>query len=303
MKKLKYLLGVATVAMLFACKKDTTDAPTFDVATNRTEFNVADSVEFNISGYADVIGFYSGESGKEYKFRDRTEATDAKLQLNVSTRVLYGVQDNLALLYSTDFDNTYTPAGIAVAKWTDITSRFTLSTAAPSAVGAITPSGDVDLSDIVVPGKPIYFAWRYLGQPSATSAQGGRTWRIHEFNLSKKLTNGAVVSVVNVNSASWLGVDVKNPANAWTVQTGVPPLYFAPAGTVLESEDWAVSRALFPNAVKPDAAIGIKAFTDPIANYKYKFDAAGTYTVTFVAKNATPNEVKEEIKELTITIK
>lgn len=303
MNKLKYILGALLIPAIYACKKDTPDEPTFNVATAKTEYSVADSVEFKIDGYADIIGFYSGEAGKEYRYRNRLESNDGKLHLNISTRVLYGTQaNNLALMYSTDFDNLYTPAGIAAATWKDITNRFTFSTAAAGGLGAITPSADVDLSDLPVSGKPIYFAWRWVGQASATAALGGRTWRIHAFNLTNK-TASAAVPIANVTSAGWLGIDVKNTANKWTIQTADPALFFAPASTLLESEDWAVSKALFPNSVSPDVSTNIKAYTDRMRNYKYKFSAPGTYTVTFVGKNALNGNVKETVREVTVTVK
>ncbi|MFN0291471.1 DUF5017 domain-containing protein [Pedobacter helvus] len=303
MNKLKYTLGVLLILAVYACKKDTPDEPTFSVSTAKAEYNVADSVEFQMNGYADVIGFYSGEAGKEYRYRNRLESNEGKLHLNISTRVLYGAQtNNLSLLYSTDFDNMYTAEGIAAATWTDITNRFTYSTAAAGGLGVITPSADVDLSDLPVSGKPIYFAWRWVGQASSSAATGGRTWRIHAFNLTNK-TATAAIPVATVTSAGWLAIDVKNPVNKWTIQAADPSLYFAPASTTLESEDWAVSKVLFPNKVSPDVSINVKAYTDKMKNYKYKFSQPGTYTVTFIAKNGLNGNVKETIKELTITVK
>lgn len=303
MNKFNYILGALLITSVYACKKDTPDGPTFSVSTAKTEYNVADSVEFNVEGYADVIGFYSGEAGKEYRYRNRLESNEGKLHLNISTRVLYGAQaNNLSLLYSTDFDNIYTPAGINAAKWTDITNRFTLSTAAAGGLGVITPTADVDLSDLPVSGKPIYFAWRWVGQASDTAPLGGRTWRIHAFNLSNK-TATATIPIATVTSASWLAVDVLNPINKWTIQTADPSLFFAPAGTTDPSEDWAVSKVLYPNRVSPDAGVGIKSYIDSMKNYKYKFSQPGTYTVTFVAKNGLNGNVKEVVRELTVTVK
>lgn len=304
MNKLKYILGALLIPAIYACKKDTPDEPTFNVATAKTEYSIADSVEFKIDGYADIISFYSGEAGKEYRYRNRLESNDGKLHLNISTRVLFATQaNNLTLMYSTNFDNLYTPAGIAAATWTDITDRFTLSSAPPLANGAITPSADVDLSDLPVSGKPIYFAWRWVGQASATAGLGGRTWRIHAFNLTNKTATSAI-PIATVATAGWLAVDVKNPVNKWTIQTTLDPaLFFAPASTLLESEDWAISKALFPNSVSPDLGTNIKAYTDRMRNYKHKFSAPGTYTVTFVGKNALNGNVKETVREVTVTVK
>lgn len=303
MNKLKYILGLLLIPAVYACKKDTPDAPTFNVVTSKAEYNLADSVEFQMSGYADVIGFYSGEAGKEYRYRNRLESDQGKMHLNIQTQVLYGTQaNNLSLLYSTDFDNIYSVDGISKATWKDITNRFTLSTAAAGAVGTAVTSADVDLSDLPISGKPIFFAFKWVGQASTTAALGGRTWRVPAFNLTNKTASGTS-TIATVTSASWLAIDVKNTANKWTIQSTTPFLYFAPNSTLTESEDWAVSKALFPNKVSPDVSVNVKAYTDRMKNYKYKFSKAGVYTVTFIAKNGLNGNVKEVVKELTVTIK
>ena len=303
MNKLKYILGTLLITSVLACKKDTPDEPTFSVSTAKAEYNVTDSVEFKMDGYADVIGFYSGEAGKEYRYRNRLESNEGKLHLNISTQVVFASQkNNLALMYSTDFDNIYTVAGLQAAKWTDITDKFTLALDIGSTNSVVTASEDVDLSSLVVSGKPIFFAFKYIAQSSATAALGGRTWRVPAFNLTNK-TPSAVVPISTVTSAGWIAIDVKNAANKWVIQSTTPFLYFAPNSTTLESEDWVVTRAIFPKQVSPDRGTGIKAYTDRMKNYKYKFSQPGTYTVTFVAKNGLNGNVKEVVRELTVTVK
>ena len=303
MKHIKYILGLMSILLTFSCTKEKIEHPAFEVSTEKTEYNVGDSITFKFSGDADIISFYSGETGKEYRYKDRTESNTSKLNLNISTQVLYGAQtDNLHLMYSTNFNNTYSAEGIAAATWTDITSRFTLSSSAANGVGAVTPSGDVDLSDLPVSGKPIYFAFKYVGQTAVSAATGQRTWRIPVFNLTNKNASGSL-SIATVTTAGWLAIDVLNAANKWTIQSTTPFLFFTPASTLLPSEDWVITGALFPNSVSPDMGKGIKTYLDPIADYKYAFSAPGTYTITFVATNANDAGIKSIVKELTIVIK
>lgn len=304
MKNLKYLLGLSLLVLVVAaCKKDTPDTPSFNVETIGKELKVADSVEFKIDGYADVIGFFSGEPGKEYRFRNRLEANDSKIFLDISTQVLNASQrNNLSLWYSTDFAKVYTPAGIESSNWTNITSRFTLAPDGGTAASAVVPSGKIDITDLVVQGKPIFFGFKYVAQNSATPGTGGRTWRVPVFNLTSEFPGGAS-TLANVTDALWTPVDVKNPANKWVVQAATPFLYFAPNSTLTESEDWAITREIFTNKVNPDKGAGIKAYTDRMANYKHKFSQPGTYTVTFVGKNGLSGNVKEVVRELTVTVK
>ncbi|WP_171047946.1 DUF5017 domain-containing protein [Pedobacter xixiisoli] len=303
MNKFKYILGALLITSVYACKKDNPEELTFNVSTSKAEYNVADSVEFNIEGYADVIGFYSGESGKEYRFRNRLEANDAKVFLDISTQVLNASQrNNLSLWYSTDFTKVYTPEGIQNSTWTDITSRFTLAPDGGTAASAVVPSGKIDITDLVVLGKPIFFGFKYVAQNSPTAGTGGRTWRVPVFNLTSEFPGGTS-SLANVTDALWTAVDVKNPANKWIIQATTPFLYFAPNSTLTESEDWAITRDIFTNKVNPDKGVGIKAYIDKIKNYKYKFSTPGTYTVTFVGKNGLNGNVKEVVRELTVTVK
>lgn len=303
MNNLKYLLGLFLAILVIAsCKKDTPDIPSFNVETIGKEHKVADSIEFKIDGYADVIGFFSGEPGKEYRFKDRLEANDAKISLNISTQVLSATQrNNLSLWYSTDFAKVYTAAGIENSTWTNITSRFTLAPDGSTSASAVTSSGNIDISDLIVKGKPIFFGFKYVAQSSATPGAGGKTWRVPVFNLTSEFPGGSSV-LASVTDALWTPVDVKNPANKWIVQTTTPFLYFAPNSTLLESEDWAITREIFTNKVSPDKGLGIKAYTDRISNFKYKFSQPGTYTVTFVGKNGLNGNVKEVVRELTVTV-
>ncbi len=304
MNNLKYLLGLFLLGFVIAsCKKDTPDIPSFNVETIGKEIKVTDSIEFKIEGYADVISFFSGEPGKEYQFRNRLEANDSKIFLDISTQVLNASQrNNLSLWYSTDFAKVYTPEGIQNSTWTNITSRFALAPDGGTAASAVVASGKIDITDLVVLGKPIFFGFKYIAQNSATAGTGGRTWRVPVFSLTSEFPGGTS-SLANVTDALWTAVDVKNPANKWVIQATTPFLYFAPNSTLTESEDWAITREIFTNKVSPDKGLGIKAYTDRISNYKYKFSQPGTYTVTFVGKNGLNGNVKEVVRELTVTVK
>lgn len=304
MNKLKYFLGFLSLPLMLACQKNDPIAPSFDVKTDKLEYAVTDSVRFSLTGYADIISFYSGEPGKEYRYKDRTESTDSKLKLSLSTQVVFAAQKkNLSLWYSTDFSNVYSVNGLKSATWTEITDRFTLSADIGSTNGVKTNSGEVDLSDLPVSGKPIYFAFKYQAQASATAGLGGRTWRVYAFDLYNKDASGGTTTLASVTTAGWLAIDVENPANKWTIQTAEPALYFAPNSTLLASEDWAVSRPIFPTAIKPDTGVGIKGYLDKMINYAYKFSAPGVYTITFVAKNTNNLGLKEVVKEITVTVK
>lgn len=305
MKKILYSSIALAFLALSSCQKDEPGAPSFDVVAERTEVGINDSLTFRFRGDADVITFYSGELGKEYRFRDRTNVDDLKLQLTLGTRVLYGTQtNNFSILCSSDFEGKYSPDGIKEEQWTDITSKFTLSaTPAGGSTTVTTLSGPVDLSEFVKKDKPLYFAFRYKSDTSATTATGGRTWRVYDFNLETVAADGAVSTVSTARTGGWISVDIKNKANKWTIASTAPFVYFAP-GSTSPSLDWAISAPFQPTLVNPDKGTPIKAFLlKTPTEFKHAFGKVGTYKVTFVAKNVNSHGTREVVKELEITVK
>lgn len=305
MKKISYFSIALIVLAVISCRKDEPDTPTFNVSVGQSTINVNDSVTFHFDGNADVITFYSGELGKEYSNKDRTNAEGLKLQLTLGTRVLYGIQtDNLSLLCSSEFSGLYNPAGIKEEEWIDITKKFTLSPTPPSlATTVTTTSGPVDLTEYVVKDKPLYFAFKYKSDTSATTALGGRTWRVYAFDLEAVATDGVVSTISTAKTGGWISIDIKNPANKWTIASAAPFLFFAP-GSTSPSLDWVISAPFQPTLVNPDKGTPIKAFLGRIpGEYKYVFKTAGNYKVTFIAKNVNGEGDKEVIKELDITVK
>jgi len=291
------LLGLSL--SIFSCKKENVEEPTFDVKTDKTQYKVGDSITFKFSGSADIISFYSGEGTKEYQYKDRLEATGGKLKLNITTQGLYATQtNNLKLMYATEFNNVYSPDGIKTGNWKEISSRFTFGEG-----GTQVASGDIDISDLPEPGKPIWFAFKYVGLASATAGTGGKTWRVYAFTLTNTSALGKVSAIANVKNAGWIAVDVENPVNKWTFASTDPAMIFAPNSTLLPSEDWAISSPFSPNKISPDLGTGIKTVLDNMKDFKYAFPEAGTYTVTFVAKNANNYGIKEIVKQITLTIK
>lgn len=305
MKKIFYFSIALISLVIISCRKDEPGTPTFDVSVDQNTVNVNDSLTFHFDGTADVVTFYSGELGKEFQYKDRTNVDGLKLQLTLGTRVLYGIQtDNLSLLCSNDFNGQYTPAGIKEEQWTDITKKFTLSpTPASQAATVTTTSGPVDLSEYVVKDKPLYFAFKYKSDTSATTALGGRTWRVYAFDLEAVAANGVVSTITKAQTGGWTSIDIKNHANKWTIASAAPFLFFAPLNTS-PSLDWVVSAPFQPTLVNPDKGTPIKAFLGKTPEgYKYAFKTAGTYKVTFIAKNVNGEGDKEVIRELDITVK
>ena len=71
------------------------------------------------------------------------------------------------------------------------------------------------------------------------------------------------------------------------------------------SEHWAISKAINTEKVDlgPDWSASIKGvFTAAISEYRYKYAKPGTYKAVFVASNNSIDDVKQVVKEITLTI-
>lgn len=303
----KYILGLLLSPIFFSCKKEEVATPVFDVVTNKVEYNAGDSVVFNFTGEPDLITFYSGEKGKEYQFKDRMNMEGAVVNLEFSSRVLFGSQENnLSLVASTDFNGTYDSTNIYNATWVPITDRFTLASAAAGANSPApgTPSGKKDITDLVVPGKPLYIAFKYVGEkpPAATPTQ--RTWRFVSFSLTSTFPDGSLYSLLTLTPTNFVPVDVINKVNIWTysVQGTTPQYELAPKSTLLPTEDWLITNPVYPTRVSPDAGVAIKDYSKRLGSYTYYFKEPGEYKVTFVAANTNAKDVVAVTRELTIKV-
>lgn len=303
MIKLRHISSLLVVAALVGCnKRDKLDTPDFSVNTAKTEYKAGDSIIFNFTGSPDVITFYSGEPGFEYKHKDRTELEGGATSLSFGTRVLFGTEQNsLSVMASTDFTGYYDTNAVKAASWTNITNRFQLDPSL-TGTGVITPSGVANISDLVISGKPLYIAYRYLGAkpPGATATQ--RTWRVQSFSLTNSYPGGNVSTLASLFTAGWVNVDFQNPANLWKQEVSLGYLQFAPNGSMVASEDWAVSKPFYVAKVSPDKGVAIKEYMLRKTEHAYVFNAPGTYRVTFVGSNTNAKEIKTVVKELDITV-
>lgn len=304
MFRLQLIIGLFLLGFYACQEKYEVEDPTLDVTTDKTEYNVGDSVVFYLHGNPDLITFYSGESGHEYRYRDRLERESGKTEVEFISRVLWGTQpDNLQVMVSSDFGGEYDSISVVNASWTNVSDRFTLSTAAGGAAGADTPSGKVDLSDLIVSGKPFYFAFQYKGRKAPDdnpTAKTQRTWRIVNFNMTATFEDSEVSTLANLSSAGWIAVDVIKSVGAWAIAS---PVQFNPNGCLTESESWAISKPLYPNKTAPDNGLAVKNYSQRRESFRHAYQEPGTYTVTFEASNANFNGQKTIVREMTITVK
>jgi len=218
--KLRYYIILFGLLVIASCQKNliVKDTPDFSVSIvdSVTTYKAGTPVTFSIRGSADVISFYSGEIFRDYTFKDgrQVDVTGKGLNLNFNSAVAPGTpagtqKNQFSILASTNFNGNYGDlASVKAATWIDITNRFTLGTTA-----TFVASGRKDISDLLVAGKPIYFALKYVNWPQLDSGWA-KQWQIENFTLtSNDSLNKVPITIADQVHTGFRIVD-QNPVNA-----------------------------------------------------------------------------------------
>lgn len=322
MKKLQFFLLLTLLAA--GCMPDAGREPTpdFDVSAPGTTFFAEDPVRFGIIGDADVISFWSGETGNDYAWRETDRVYEGEGFLSFGTAFMNGAQwknqasDDidkklLTFWWSDDFSGSYTAEAIAAATWHDATDAFSFASARVNDARVLsdaTPSGSVALKDIIpaTAGKPLYFAFRYHLQPMLDAAVDSRSravvsgFAINCVNPARHINE----TVVNNSSAGWSFVNIgysDDDAN-YMPEASASYIYFnASTANTAERWSWAVSQAYTPDYSVNfgcDYAVGIKSFSDaPLNSYTYTYSEPGDYDAVFVASNVSADGTVKTIEK------
>lgn len=209
--KLKYYFCLCALLLMISCEEKIA-TPDIEITAQSNTVQAGQPVTFTIQGNADMIAFYSGEASNDYEYREgRTiDVSAGTVSLIFTSAVTGGTQANqLSLLASSDFNGNYDDlASVKAATWVDITSRFQFGTSATFLTSTVQ-----NISDLIVAGKPLYLAFRYITKPQAQNGLA-RTWMIQTLALkSSVLYNGAEVTITDQANAGFRVVD-QEPVNA-----------------------------------------------------------------------------------------
>jgi hypothetical protein len=307
----KYLLFIVLLTTFMACKKFIVADVDFDVAVVSDVQNLGDTTIFNFSGVnPDYITVYTGDSSHEYRYKDRLFISGGVniFQFSSYYRIITAPAEpntTLRIMASTDFNGIYDTTNVKAANWVDITNRAIMSLGLDN-----TNSGLVDIANFTMLEKPFYLAYRFLGYNDPVLKQP--YWAIRTFGINY-LADNKVFPIAATANAGWKSVDFKNPSVKWqTPSSGIiilnPTVIDTTggySGPLLndDNDDWAISRKLMLNDVIRDNGFVLKGMADgPVKKWIYKFKTRGTYTVTFIAKNANATEAKYLIKPVTVNI-
>lgn len=328
----KYLIALLAAAALTACEHDSIyNDIDFQVLLDPTNTYVAgEPVQFNFEGNADYLLFFSGETGHEYRFKDRTSvnAEDIEnclftLQLNgrsgvacmtaYATNTFQGLNGNdeaadKALLESMIDENG------DLKGW----EKIDLNDPEKNSTWETTTLDVTHLADnfcVALHWNPATIEstqrnyWvsanvevAFRGYDPQTLYSPGLNFVPFSMNDEKEGERYILVTTTGINgSMRYTG---KTGLNAEEfVLTGSPKYDPANEKTLPYAIDcWVISTPQALNQIAPDEGNSIKTLSGKLDSYTYTFEEPGTYTVTFVATTGNYMGQSRQIKEFNITI-
>src|SRR5690606_4624796 len=302
----------------------------FDVLKTDIVANVGDTLAFDFKGTADVITFYSGEFGNVYEYKDRTERPfegNLKLSFTTSVQNSYTIDPfprELDVFISSDFNGNLNYADVISesSQWDNISDKFTFpitsadGTLAAVPVGAGTPDGKLDITELVEIGKSFYIAFRYKTVNRMATNTGhtrnGREWRVDALSLINEHPEGTSV-LMSQNSAGWQFVNRDdneietgrggslNSTGRISIRGNQNATYPAGAGI----EIWAISNPISTGMAKtePDRGITIKNISrNRLESYTHVYNKPGDYKAVFVAANSSIYGHQAVVREVKVTV-
>lgn len=315
--KYRIIFLLALLALVSCTHDDIKEHVNFNVTLDGSNTYLAgEPVRFNIAGAVDNLLFYSGETGSQFKFKDRrsvpmTDVNSAKLELSYQAR--YGKPGGLDVYVSNTFDGLSGTDGAAdrarikamvdggMAGWTKL----------DYAEGASTKwtSQTYDLNDFL-DNFTIAFHWH----PEQDGKTAQRTyWLNGQITLDMEGTVPSTMEIASFNPVSvMMNEQIDNPyhknAGNGSIIFNKPQtahIIFQGAGPQVFNyalDGWVFSTPSGLNKVDNDKGTVIKTMQNYLRNYDYVYTKPGTYTVTFVGTNANYLDRSRDVKELKFNI-
>ncbi len=292
MKDFKIIICLALLLIGgVGCKKFTLTAPDFNVEVTTLNYKVGDTVNFNCSGNADYVTFYSGEIGYNHDFINRTSSLGTPQLQFISFVQNANTIDSLQLKATNNL-RSWDAEGISNANWTDITNRAILSTGKDS-----TPSGIVRLNDFAF-NDSFVLAFRYSGFVGSAYPVASK-WTIRGVTISNVLADSSNYTLATIGTCYWTGISTCDTSN-WYLNQQANYIQTTRKAT---SVQWALTAPFKLNKVTPDVGVSIKTMGGAtLTTYQYSYLKAGTYKVTFLAFNANSKEEKQVMRQFIINV-
>lgn len=279
----------------------------FNVTISKDTYKTGEQVRFYFTGETESIDFFSGEIYRQYEYKDSriVDGVFNKPTITFSTLVNPApILKNFHFLVSNDFNPGSTPtySDITNSTWKSI--DFPYSTVA----NTWTPAGTFDLSEYVVPGKPLYFAFKYVNSFSTgtTPAHLAYYWYVRAISFKNKVTDDQSVELSNQTNSGF--VEIQSNITTKGTYSWLADRFMllgnrtAPAG----AEHWAVSKAIYPTSVETggDNPIPIKSpGAVRLVSYNQVYSKPGIYKAHFVVKQKNPDGTfSNTLKSVDVTV-
>ena len=299
-----------------ACQHDIVRETDFNVTLDaENTYFVGEPVRFNFTGEVDNVIFYSGETGSQYKYKDRytvpaEDVLAANLDMDFQAR--YGLAGAMEIWVSSTFEGLDGEDGVAdratikamvdggMQGWTKLDYQEGASTKWTEQV--------FDLSQYVE-NFCIAFHWcpPQLDQTQRTYWINGKLsldlagtdptiMDISELGFTTVMMNEEIEDPYKKNSGNG-SIILNNPNTAALIFQGV-------GGNALTYclDGWAISKPAPLNRVANDKAVVIKNLQNYMHTYEYVWEKPGTYEVVFVGTNSDYLSATSEIKTMTLNI-
>ena len=348
MKLNKLFLTVGLMgAVLTSCEKELHKDAELDINVQTNENITFDGktitvkagtpITFQLGGENDFLSFYSGEAGKKYEYRDRTEVDPNDIEtskLTMKIRTDYGNTQALdfRIMVSETFEglskNNFEADSIQAKKhegWTVLKTREHINNPDKSGPKLPNPTPiEIDMKPYM--GKRIALAIMYKytndeGKEVVTATQTKLTFQ--EMMIVNTMKDGSETSLTansfgftplnmmhkhNLSDQKGMtanrpyGTVTNNTSGIWNMKDMNAFFIHSSGGGSVAKYSWLISNLLTVNACTPDVAEGIKNISQGVNSYKYTYNTPGTYTATFVATNAKYTGINQVVRQYTIKV-
>lgn len=310
------IILTAALMAFCACQHDIVRETDFNVTLDaENTYVVGEPVRFNFTGEVDNVIFYSGETGSQYKYKDRytvpaEDVLAANLDMDFQAR--YGLAGALEIWVSSSFEGLNGEDGAA--------DRATIKTMVDGGMqgwtkldyqeGASTKwtEQEFDLSQYVE-NFCIAFHWcpPQFDQTQRTYWINGKlsldlagtdptVMDISELGFTTVMMNEEIEDPYKKNAGNG-SIILNNPNTGALIFQGV-------GGNALTYclDGWAISKPAPLNRVANDKAVVIKNLQNYMHTYEYVWEKPGTYEVVFVGTNSDYLSATSEVKTITLNI-
>lgn len=321
MKANKLYIILFFLALLnYSCENElAVDAPKFNIngyTVTKIDEGHGDTIRrvtFDISENANIISFFSGQYGSEFKYKDGKVDNLRTLDFNFETSCGYGEQAPLSqfsVLASPDFSGSIHIDSVQKAQWIDITHLFDFSKLTNQNKN-YEPNGIAHLASLLKEHSNLHLAFKYKTPNQFTNgiyaAIRIQNWQLlaesEMFGQSILPVEWSLLEHGNVRAG-------RNSLSASTITLrGNHGDFNSTNPQVIswledETEAWVISKQInYTTDLGRDTPIPVKAFGDPsLNNFTFDYKEAGNYHVVFLANNSTIQGQEKIIKEMIIQV-